>query len=357
MSGELSAEEKRKARQAKLLAKSQDRLAKITGAAGADRIISENLTKPLNKPTPTAAPPIPTSITATLDDDDPAEVDISQQLAHPAASPPPSSNNLNDPFGFQNLFPQGQGQGGPEGDIMAQMMQQMMAGMAGGGGPGGPGAGGPFGVGAQGSQPQPPTSPFPAQPKSLLDKLFPLVHLLSMFLLAAYAVISLEPANKVGLYGWMGVGKKVDWNAWAALIRKRPTSLAPGKSGLVQEAVGQLSGIGLAQVPLLWLFVSVELVLQTTRLFLVRNRPAPPGILNSILPILSQFSPQLATLIHTSLKWVSLLSIIINDLAVLIFCIGIAVVVGHYKTGGRLPIIEEIVDGAGAGWNAARAEL
>lgn len=43
---ELTTEEKRKARQAKLLAKGAARLEKITGAAGADRIVSADSSEP-----------------------------------------------------------------------------------------------------------------------------------------------------------------------------------------------------------------------------------------------------------------------------------------------------------------------
>lgn len=194
----------------------------------------------------------------------------------------------------------------------------------------------------------PPVSPFPVQPKSLLDKLFPVVHLLSMVALAVYAIGWLEPARKFGLYGWMGVGGKIDWSAWGALSRRRP--------GALDSAATEL-GVGLAEVPLIWLFVSVELILQTTRLFLVRNTAAPPGLLTSFLPLVAQFSPQLALLINTGFKYLALLSIMLNDLAVLVFCIGLAVIYGRYTAGGKAGVLEQLVEGGGAGWNAATGEL
>lgn len=64
-----------------------------------------------------------------------------------------------------------------------------------------------------------------------------------------------------------------------------------------------------------------------------QNRPAPPGILNSLLPLLSQFSPQLGTAIQTGVHYLDLFSTFLNDLAVLIFCIGMAVLIGRYKAG------------------------
>lgn len=93
----------------------------------------------------------------------------------------------------------------------------------------------------------PPVSPFPVQPKSLLDKLFPVVHLLSMVALAVYAIGWLEPARKFGLYGWMGVGGKIDWSAWGALSRRRP--------GALDSAATEL-GVGLAEV-VSFLFLSL----------------------------------------------------------------------------------------------------
>jgi hypothetical protein len=112
------------------------------------------------------------------------------------------------------------------------------------------------------------------------------------------------------------------------------------------------------------MFISTELVLQTTRLFLVRVRPflpfflfpdspsssfssqnhsAPPGLIASFLPLLSQFSPQLGLVITTALKYVDLLTTCLNDFAVLVFCIGVVVLVGRWKAGppGLVEFVEE----------------
>ena len=123
------------------------------------------------------------------------------------------------------------------------------------------------------------------------------------------------------------------------------------------------------------MFISVELVLQTTRLFLVRvrpprtlsarpadpcllpqNRPAPPGILNSLLPLLSQFSPQLGLPLQTGVRYLDLFTTCLNDLAVLVFCIGVVVLVGRWKAGapGAVEILEEA---AGGLLNKVKGEL
>lgn len=82
-------------------------------------------------------------------------------------------------------------------------------------------------------------------------------------------------------------------------------------------------------------------------------------MLNSILPILSQFSPLAALSLRTSIHYFSLLSICLNDLAVLVFFVGTVVVGarwmgGEVGTGGVVDGIKEVVE---EGWNAARGEL
>ncbi|KPV73648.1 uncharacterized protein RHOBADRAFT_54845 [Rhodotorula graminis WP1] len=330
MSDDAAAEERRAkaaARQAKLLAKSKERLDRIQGAVkGEGRVVSDSIGGIAPRPANTNPPP-PTSLSDINNDDDPAEIDLA------TASPLSLLAGLGgDSAGgaAQNPFAAfGGGAGGAPGDDMfSQMMAQMMQ-----GGGGAAGAGGAGGAGGAPPNPfmQPPTSPFAPAPKTLLDRVFPLVHILSMVGLAVYVVFVYEPAQRLSLYGWTGENGGVDWYAWGSLLSRQPKAL--------ESAVAQRIGFGtLAEVPLLWMFISVELVLQTTRLFLVRNRPAPPGILNSILPLLSQFSPQLGLALQTGVRYFDLFSTCLNDLAVLVFCIGAVVLVGRYKAGAPAPL-------------------
>lgn len=80
-------------------------------------------------------------------------------------------------------------------------------------------------------------------------------------------------------------------------------------------------------------------------------------MLNTILPILSQFSPHLALVLSTGMKYISLLSIILNDLAVLVFCIGCAVVFGRYYAGNQDGLVHIVGDAVEAGWDAVKDEL
>ncbi|GAA5969434.1 hypothetical protein JCM11641_008116 [Rhodosporidiobolus odoratus] len=310
------------ARQAKLLAKGQDRLNKITGSAkGEGRFVNEPAPAPVRPKS--VNPPAPTSLADVNTDDDPAEVDLGAMnpLSLLAGAGGPNASGANPFAAFPGLGGAGGEGGAPGQDMFSQMMAQMAAAQ------GDAGAGGPGGVaGAGGGNPfQSPLSPFPPQPKTVLDRVFPLIHILAMVGLALYAVFILEPARRIASYGWTGTEQGIDWAAWGALLHRRQTV-----NGAVAEAIGFRQ---LAEVPLLWMFVSVELVLQTTRLFLVRSRATPPGLLSSILPLLSQFSPQLGMIIQTGVKYLDLFSTCLNDLAVLIFCIGLVALFGRWKTG------------------------
>ncbi|KAM0790618.1 hypothetical protein ACM66B_004481 [Microbotryomycetes sp. NB124-2] len=351
------------ARQAKLLAKSQDRLAKITGAAPDGRVPNDaSLGIPTRPNAATKPPPAPSSL---LPDDDPAEIDLATAPAAASTSTRQQQSlaTITDTFGNDTAAA-----GGAE-DMFAQMLAQL-TGQAGSGTQqnpfmgtnGGQAPQNPFAAMMQQNQttapgsggPQPPVSPFPPRPKTFLDKVFPLVHFVSMVLLAWYSVAYLEPAKKIGIMGWTDSVGQVDWRNWGALASQRPAADVAGQAvGKGAEAVG----LGLAQVPLLWMFVSVELVLQTTRLFLVRNQPEPPGILNSILPILSQFSPQLSLALQTAVKYLALVSVLVTDLSVLVFSIGAIIIVGRWKTGGVPLAFDQMVEAGSDAYHAVKGEL
>ncbi|KAK4056969.1 hypothetical protein OIO90_001869 [Microbotryomycetes sp. JL221] len=366
------------ARQAKLLAKSQQRLAKITGAAPDGRVPNDASLGIPSRPSASSSssattsaskagatsPPAPTSLLPDDDNDDPAEIDLAQH-AHKI-----QSRQLTDTFGTATppSFV-GFGQSGSTADAGSpeDMLNQLMAQLTGNAsstngaqqnpfmGTNGGSAPNPFAsmMNAQG-QPQPPMSPFPPQPKTLLDRVFPLIHFMTMIGLAWYSVAYLEPANKIGVLGWTDRVGRVDWKNWGSLASQRP---AGDVAGHVVTKGASAIGAGLAQVPLLWIFVSVELVLQTTRMFLVRNQPEPPGIINSILPILSQFSPQLGLMVQTGIKYLALVSVLVTDLSVLVFAIGVIVIVGRWKTGAAPLSFDQVVEVGHEAWHKVGGEL
>lgn len=172
-------------------------------------------------PRPANVNPAPPTSLADVNDD-PAEVDLAAQnplslLAGTGGAGPAGAQN---PFAALG----GQPGGGGADDMFAQMMQQMMAGAGGAGaGAGAAGAGG-----APPGNPfmQPPTSPFPPAPKTFLDRVFPLVHLVAMVGLAVYAVFVYEPAKRMTAYGWNGSDVGIDWKAWSVLLDHRPQETA-----------------------------------------------------------------------------------------------------------------------------------
>lgn len=189
----------------------------------------------------TANPPPPTSLSDVNNDDDPAEIDLATHsplslLAGLGGSDNASAGAAQNPFAA--FAGAGGAQGGAPGeDMFSQMMAQMMQ----GGGAGGPGGG----AGAGGTPPNPfmqaPTSPFAPAPKTLLDRVFPLVHLLSMVGLAVYIVFLYEPAQRLARYGWTGENGGVDWYAWGSLLSRQPKG--------IESAVAQRIGFGtLAEV-------------------------------------------------------------------------------------------------------------
>ncbi|KAI5478591.1 hypothetical protein MNV49_004850, partial [Pseudohyphozyma bogoriensis] len=230
----LSAKEKAAARQAKLRTASAARLAKITANAEG-RVVNDSSIGITPTQTPkTEGPPPPSTIgQAIAMDDDPEEIDIGALAAPPSlrstgapggiGAASPFAPGTSDPFaalagmaGMGGPFggAQGGAGGGAGGDPFAAMMQQMMGG-AGGGmgrGAGGPGAGG-------GGLPQPPVHPFPPTPKSTLEKLFPLVHLVSMVGLVLYFVAVFEPEKR-------GLGGGLDWRRWSGLMWGQEVGLA-----------------------------------------------------------------------------------------------------------------------------------
>lgn len=273
--------------------------------------------------------------------------------------------------------------------MFAQMMQQMMAGAGGAGAGAGAGAAGAGGAPPGNPFMQPPTSPFPPAPKTFLDRVFPLVHLVAMVGLAVYAVFVYEPAKRVTAYGWNGSDIGIDWKAWSVLLDHRPQETAVlqkiGIHSLAQVVrprfvmssgdtrltsfrataspldVRQRRARAADHTPFPRPRTSPRWDLRTSRPLNSfrhpQNRPAPPGILNSVLPLLSQFSPQLGLAIQTGVRYFDLFSTCLNDLAVLICSIGLVVLVARWKVGEPHGLIDILEDTASGVVNKVKGEL
>lgn len=199
-----------------------------------------------SKPTVTASNPAPPKSLSI--DDDPEDIDLALQIPTTPSRNTRSKSNQSNSIqqaqleamglggmsgmggGPESLFPgmMGNGSAGAGGDIFSQMMASMNAGAGGG-------LGGTESM-TTGFIPLGSTTP---TPKSTIDRLFPLVHFLSMIGIAIYSIFFLEPSRKFGLYGWMeGINQSVNWNDWAALSGKNPA----------RNVVTKIVGTGLADV-------------------------------------------------------------------------------------------------------------
>ena len=187
----------------------------------------------------------PTSVIPT--DDDPAEIDLAS-LGVPATIPRQITNTTNSPFaGLQGM--QGMGMDGPGMGGMGAFSAFGAMGGAGGGIDGGIGndmfsqllaqmsnnPSSPLDPSAN------PLAPPPAKivPKTTLDKIFPLLHFLSMIALGVWAVWFAEPSGRVGLLEVKGAG--VSWAGWAALGRRSP--VLGRVEGVVKSAFGASEGL------------------------------------------------------------------------------------------------------------------
>lgn len=61
--------------------------------------------------------------------------------------------------------------------------------------------------------------------------------------------------------------------------------------------------------------------------------------------------------IQTGVKYLDLVSILITDIGVVIFCIGVAVTVGRWKTGSHPVLIQEMAEAGAEAWGKVKGEL
>lgn len=137
-----------------------------------------------------------------------------------------------------------------------------------------------------GTMGQPGSTPISLQPqrkRTWTDRLLPLVHLLSMVMLAFYAVLVIEPHVRQGnsayssfssssASSWFSGLGQVDWYGWAALGRGKQGGV--GDSTVFSEKTEQIwqqgAGAGVAGVQLIYLFLVLELMLQTAAILVFK---------------------------------------------------------------------------------------
>lgn len=256
----------------------------------------------------------------------------------------------------------------PDDPLMALMNSLQGAGLGGAGGPdSNPFAQGPMAnpFAAGGASDMFGKMAAPPKPKTMLQRLLPLIHVLSMWCLVAFFVIWKEPEV------WAIEGKGPDgwgemWRRWAELGRGQTPGLSGGGLKLGREAWGVqvvvrlstpffslsvhahdhphlypafLLGIRLARAGIALathilrsrtLLLSQSLSEGPLTLLTSQNTTQPPMLLMLALPHLPKPLP---TLILTGLKYIQMGSTLLDDIAAVLVALGLFVAVSGWVAG------------------------
>ncbi|KAG8932417.1 hypothetical protein FRC01_014143 [Tulasnella sp. 417] len=146
----------------------------------------------------------------------------------------------------------------------------------------------------------------PPKPKTLLQKLVPLLHAVSVLFLLAYFVFKGEPsAYEAGSPAVGGaLGSMSRWSRWSSLVR------AKSDEG------------GIAAVPIFAAFTTLQIVLHSIRIYNEPPPQPPAGILGMVV---SNLPPPFPNVIQTGLKYLQMGGAVMDDLSVLVFAVGVIV--------------------------------
>ncbi|KAI0324455.1 hypothetical protein GY45DRAFT_380364 [Cubamyces sp. BRFM 1775] len=144
----------------------------------------------------------------------------------------------------------------------------------------------------------------PPKPKTFLQKILPLVHIIAAWVLLAYFVLWKEPeAYDAKTHGSeLAEGR---WRRWADLGWKSPED-----------------GWGVQAVPFFWAFTTLALVLHSWRIFTNLDPVQPPMLLALALPHLPYPLPAIIT---NGMKYLQIGGVFFDDISALIVGLGILV--------------------------------
>ncbi|THH14054.1 hypothetical protein EW146_g6237 [Bondarzewia mesenterica] len=163
------------------------------------------------------------------------------------------------------------------------------------------GQGGPS---ALGKGPMAPPNPS-EKPRSLVQKLMPLIHVLTAWFLVAFFVAWKEPEVFYAQTSSAVLPGSI-WRRWATLGKRQVTDVA----------------WGVQVVPFFWAFVSLELMLFSLRIFSGFNKTQPPILLALALPHLPEPFP---TIIVHGLQYIQMAGTLFDDLAAVVVALGLLV--------------------------------
>jgi len=141
------------------------------------------------------------------------------------------------------------------------------------------------------------------KPKTFIQKLLPLLHVIAVWALVAFFIFWREP-EMFQARNSVVVSSGNIWNRWARLA-----------SGPAEQSTW-----GIEIVPFFWAFVSLELALNSTRIFFDFDSAQPPLLLTLALPYLPKPLP---SVIMYGLRYLQLLGTLLDDLAAAVVAMGL----------------------------------
>ncbi|KAN0101124.1 hypothetical protein V8E55_001108 [Tylopilus felleus] len=151
-----------------------------------------------------------------------------------------------------------------------------------------------------------PAAPAPPKPATRLQKWMPLLHLVCIWCLLAFFVLWKEP--QVFVEKTVGAVEVAFWKRWPKLVTQ-----------------GTLGGSwGVQVIPFFWAFMTLQVMLHSLRIFTGHNEVQPPALLSLALPHLP---PPFPSLIMNGLRYVRMGSAFLDDIAAVVFGIGMIVLI------------------------------
>jgi len=149
-------------------------------------------------------------------------------------------------------------------------------------------------------------------PPTRLQKILPLIHLLSVWCLLAYFVLWREP--QAFREGTAGVVEEDWWVRWAKLAWRNAGDV----------------GWGVQAVPFFWAFTTLQIVLHSMRIFSGFDKIQPPMLISLALPHLP---PALSTVILAGLTYLQIGGVFLDDIAGIVVGFGFIVAVSSWGSG------------------------
>jgi len=149
--------------------------------------------------------------------------------------------------------------------------------------------------------------PVATKPQSKLQKLLPLIHVISVWCLFAFFTVWKEPSVHSENSPWQGKENSF-WARWARLSPQ--SSRTSGETWQVQP------------VPFWGALATLELILFSFRIFSGFDPISPPTLLSMALPVLP---PSLRSVVLNGLRYFQMFGVLMDDIAAALISVGLFV--------------------------------